>query len=230
MSDNNDHMSIETKASQGATKAADFAVAAIRRLIEDGALAPGQRLIEAELLQQVPVSRSTLREAYVRLAAAGLVELQHQRGACVRRLTRAALAEMFELRAGLEGFAAGLAAQRVAAGAPRAWLTEARAVWAGGEVLDNALSHMENNVPLHAGIVALAGNQRLAQALAPLELPAYRLQFLRLLDAPQRAASAREHVALIDALLAGRAARAEQLMRTHVRRAGELAQRIEGLL
>lgn len=214
---------------QRGAKAADFAAEAIRRLIEDGALAPGQRLIEAELLERVPVARGTLREAFVKLAAAGLVELRHQRGACVRRLSRAALAEMFELREGLEGYAAGLATRRIAAGAPAAFLSEARAVWRGAAARANALAHMENNVPFHAGIVTLAGNRRLAQALAPLELPAYRLQFLRLLDREQLEASAAEHLALIDALLEGRAARAEKLMRAHVRRAGQLAQRIVGL-
>ncbi|MBX9608779.1 MAG: GntR family transcriptional regulator [Gammaproteobacteria bacterium] len=221
-------MSDETALQRG-TKAADVAAEAIRRLIEDGALAPGQRLIEAELLERVPVARGTLREAFVKLAAAGLVEQRHQRGTCVRRLSRAALAEMFELREGLEGYAAGLAARRIAAGESAAFLREARAVWLGAAARANALAHMENNVPFHAGIVTLAGNRRLAQALAPLELPAYRLQFLRLLDRQQLEASAAEHLALIDALLAGKADRAEKLMRAHVRRAGQLAQRIVGL-
>ncbi len=211
------------------TKAADVAAAEIRRQIQDGFLAPGQRLIEAEFMAQWPVSRSSLREAFLKLAAEGLVELQHQRGACVRRMTRADLAELFQLRECLEGFAAGLAAAHGGDSSRRAWLMEARAVWQGDEVLNNELSHMENNVPLHDGIVAMAGNQRLAASLKLLELPAYRLQFLRLLDPAQREVSAREHVAIIDAILTGKSTQAEKLMRAHVRRAGQLAQCITGL-
>lgn len=212
------------------TKAADFAAADIRRQIQDGLLAPGQRLIEAELMAQLPVGRSTLREAFLKLAAEGLVELQHQRGACVRRLSRTAMSELFQMRECLEGYAAGLAASRVALGSHRAWLEEARAVWLTRDVLDNELAHMENNVPLHGGIVAMAGNARLVDMLRPLDLPAYRLQFLRLLDAEQRVISARQHLDIIDAILSGKVARAEKLMREHVRRAGQLALLMPGLV
>ena len=214
---------------EGLRKAADIAADEIRRQIHEGFLAPGQRLIEAELMGQIAVGRSTLREAYLKLAAEGLVELQHQRGACVRRMTRADLAEQFQLRECLEGFAAGLAATRVKHGGERAWLHEARAVWLAKDVLDNELSHMENNVPLHDGIVAMAGNTRLAASLKLMELPGYRLQFLRLLDREQRVISAHQHLEIIDAIVAGKAAQAEKLMRAHVRRAGELAQLIPGL-
>ena len=212
------------------TKAADVAAAEIRQQIHDGFLAPGQRLIEAELMARMPVGRSSLREAFLKLAAEGLLELQHQRGACVRRMTRAAMSELFQMRECLEGYAAGLAAKRVDVASHRAWLAEARAVWQAREVRDNELAHMENNVPLHDGIVAMAGNKRLAEMLRPLDLPGYRLQFLRLLDSEQRERSAHEHVDIIDAVVAGKAARAETLMRAHVRRAGQLALLIPGLL
>ena len=219
----------ETRSQDGQTKAADIAAAEIRRQIQEGFLAPGQRLIEAELMAQLPVGRSTLREAFLKLAADGLVELQHQRGAWVRRMTRADLAELFQMRECLEGYAAGLAATRVGSGTAGHWLAEARAVWLTEDVLNNEMSHMENNVPLHDGIVAMAGNGRLASSLKLMELPGYRLQFLRLLDREQRVLSARQHIDIIDAIVAGKAAQAEKLMRAHVRRAGELAQMIPGL-
>lgn len=212
-----------------ARKAAVQAADTIRRWILEGLLSPGQRLIEAELITQIPVSRSTLREAFLKLEGEGLVELRHQRGAFVKRLTRAAMSELFEMRECLEGYAAGLAASRVGQGSHRAWLSEARAVWLDEAVLANEMTHMENNVPLHDGIVAMSGNARLAVALRQLELPGYRLQFLRLLDREQRAVSARQHVAVIDAILAGKTAQAEKLMREHVRRAGCLALDIPGL-
>ncbi len=219
----------ESNQADGLRKAADVAAAEIRRQIQEGFLAPGQRLIEAELMGQLPVSRSTLREAFLKLAADGLIELQHQRGACVRRMTRADLAELFQMRECLEGYAAALAAQRIKQHSSRVWLLEARAVWLADDVLDNELTHMENNVPLHDGIVAMAGNKRLQSALKLLELPGYRLQFLRLLDRAQRTVSARQHIDIIDAVLAGKPVQAEKLMRAHVRRAGELAQLIPGL-
>lgn len=216
-----------------ARKAADVAADDIRRLIADGLVAPGQRLIEAELVDRIGVSRSTLREAFLKLAIDGLVELQHQRGACVRRMTRTAMQEMFELRECLEGYAAGLAATRVRGDSERsshrAWLEEARAIWAGETVPGDALAHMENNVPLHDGIVAMAGNARLKGTLAQFDMPAYRLRFMRLIDNAELARSAHDHVTIIDAILDGSAARAERAMRAHVRRSGRLALRIPDL-
>jgi DNA-binding FadR family transcriptional regulator len=49
--------------------------------------APGQRLIEVDLTAEYGVSRGTLREAFRRLAADGLIEIVPHRGAIVRRLS-----------------------------------------------------------------------------------------------------------------------------------------------
>lgn len=93
----------------------------------------------------------------------------------------------------------------------------------------NELTHMERNVFWHDGIVAMSGNARLVRSLKPLQIPGYRLQFLRLLDRAQREVAVREHLAIIDAILAGQAARADRLMRADVARAGVLAEAIPGL-
>jgi DNA-binding GntR family transcriptional regulator len=217
------------RASSPSLKAAGLAASVLRARIEDGVLAPGQRLIESELMAEIAVARSTLREAFLILEAEGLVELRHQRGAVVRQFTRADMRELFEVRACLEGRAAGLACARAELPVHRRWLRAARAEWCGEAVLANELTHMERNVPLHEGLIAMSGNARLARLLRPLAIPGYRLPFLRLLDGAARARSAREHVAIIDAVLAAKAARAEQLMRAHVARAGALAETIPGL-
>lgn len=212
-----------------AGKAAGIAASLLRNRILDGALAPGQRLIESELMAATAVGRSTLREAFLLLEAEGLVELRHQRGAIVRQLSRTDMRELFQIRASLEGLAAGLAAARVECDGHRQWLRAMRAEWSGDAVRSNELAHMERNVPLHDGIVSMSGNARLVRTLKPLQIPGYRLQFLRLLDRAQREVSVREHLAIIDAILAGQAARADRLMRAHVARAGALAETIPGL-
>jgi len=201
----------------------------VRERILDGYFSPGQRLIEAELMTEVEVGRSTLREAFLLLEAEGLVELRHQRGAVVRQLSRDDMRELFQIRATLEGLAAGLAATRIDMADNRRWLEKTRAQWTGDEVLDNEMTHMQRNVPLHEGIIARSGNARLMRSLKPLQIPGYRVPFLRLLDRGYREVSAREHLAIVDAILAGNAARADRLMRAHVERAGRLAQSIPGL-
>ncbi len=212
------------------TKAAKHAAEIIRLKILDGLLSPGQRLIEPDLMAELDVGRSTIREAFLKLDAEGFVELRHQRGAIVRRLTRRDMAELFEVRERLEGLAAALCAARVDQGGNRARLRAMRELWMREDLRSNSLKHMEENVDLHASIIAMGGNQRLIRMLEPLQIPGYRIQFLQLLDDERRVGSAAEHIAIIDALLAGDAGRAERLMREHVRRAGKIAQLIPGLL
>jgi len=212
------------------TKAAAYAVEAIRTRILEGLLSPGQRLIESELMAELDVGRSTLREAWLRLEADGLVELRHQRGAIVRRLSRRDMAELFEVRACLEGFGAALAAARIDQDGRRKELEAERQRWEQETVLANAVDFMAHNVELHRLISATGDNVRLMQILAPLQMPGYRLQFLRLLDLDYRRHSAKDHLAIIDAVLEGDSKRAEHLMRQHILEAGRLAQQIPDLL
>lgn len=210
-------------------KAAEFAAERIRQKILDGFLSPGQRLIEAELMTELDVGRSTIREAYLKLDSEGFVELRHQRGAVVKKMTRRDMAELFAIRERLEAMAAGLAATHVGRGDNRKRLEKMKDAWRHDDVLNNELTHMEKNVPFHEAIIAMSGNQRLARMLKPLQIPGYRIQYLKLLDRPFRELSAQEHVAIADAILAGDSDLAERLMRQHVRRSGELAQYIPGL-
>jgi DNA-binding GntR family transcriptional regulator len=212
------------------TKAAQFAAEAIRTRILEGLLSPGQRLIESDLMAELDVGRSTIREAFLRLDADGVVELRHQRGAIVRRLTRRDMKELFELRERLEGLGAALAAENVDVPGNREWLTAARKLWRSDEVVGNAVRHMDENVGFHRGVNLMSGNQRLLRMLEPLQVPGYRMQFLQLIDEKRRRASAAEHIAIIDAILAKEPLKAERLMREHVRRAAKMAQQIPGLL
>jgi len=212
-------------------KAANLAAEAIRSRILDSLLSPGQRLIEAELMAELDVGRSTIREAFLRLESDGLVELRHQRGAMVRRLSRRDMAELFEIRERLEGLGAALCASRASGQSQiRAQLRQARRHWSEMETQGNALRHMQDNVDFHRDLIEMSGNARLLRTLAPMQIPGYRMQFIQLMDDRHCAISATEHVAIIDAMLAGDATEAERLMRHHVRRAGELAQSISGLV
>ena len=93
-------------------RASDIAYRTVRQWILDGELTPGQRLIEEDVAQRVGVSRTSLRDCLRRLAADGLVRTEASRGTFVLALDTGEVDEVFQLRAMLEGHAAGLAAQR----------------------------------------------------------------------------------------------------------------------
>lgn len=211
--------STDAAGAQGAMGVVDAAVACIRHRIAEGAYLPGQRLVEPELMAALGVSRAALREAVVRLAAEGLLELERYRGASVRRLDRAAVAEMFEVRATLEGLAARRAAPVVAPSAPLR--TELRGIMAALEATDAdapdpTRAYVLANARLHGFVLHHARAPTLARLVPPLQMPLLRLTLARLLDARSRADSQAGHRIIAAALEAGDAAAAEAAMRSHV--------------
>jgi GntR family transcriptional regulator, trigonelline degradation regulator len=77
----------------------------MRQAILDFRLKPGQRLIERELIEQTGVSRTTIREVLRQLAAEGLVTTIPQKGAIVVVPSAQEAADLYEVRATLEGLA-----------------------------------------------------------------------------------------------------------------------------
>ncbi|MBI3531045.1 MAG: GntR family transcriptional regulator [Burkholderiales bacterium] len=85
----------------------------LRQMLVEGRIAPGAKLNERELCEELSVSRTPLREAIKTLAAEGLVELLPNRGAIALQLGEADILNTFEVMAGLEGLSGELAAQRI---------------------------------------------------------------------------------------------------------------------
>lgn len=87
-------------------------VDALRERILAGTVAPGERLVEGRLSEELGVSRMPVREALRQLAAEGLVTIEPRRGASVTTFSSEQMRELVEVRATLEGLNAKLAAQR----------------------------------------------------------------------------------------------------------------------
>src|ERR1700730_10311746 len=75
----------------------------LRQAIVEQRLPPGQRLIERELVEQIGVSRTTIREVLRQLTAEGLVTTIPQKGAVVAAPSPEEAADLYEVRAALEG-------------------------------------------------------------------------------------------------------------------------------
>jgi DNA-binding GntR family transcriptional regulator len=80
--------------------------------ILDGAYQPGTHLLQADICARFGVSRTPVREAFLKLQAQNLVELIPNKGARVRVPTLSELTEVYSVRAELEGYAASLAATK----------------------------------------------------------------------------------------------------------------------
>lgn len=83
----------------------------LRQSIIRMVLAPGQALSEKEIADTFSVSRQPVREAFIRLSEAGLVEVRPQRGTYVVRISRQAVLEARFVREAVEVAVAREAAQ-----------------------------------------------------------------------------------------------------------------------
>ena len=86
----------------------------LRQEIVSARLPPGYLLREAELAARFGVSKTPLREAFVRLEKDGFVEIAPYRSAVVRGYSRQDLREIYEVRELLEGLCAREAALNIA--------------------------------------------------------------------------------------------------------------------
>ncbi len=84
----------------------------LRDAIISGRLPPGARLIERELIAGMGVSRTVIRETLRQLESEGLIAMIPNKGPVVRALTLAEAADLYSIRAVLEGLAARLFATR----------------------------------------------------------------------------------------------------------------------
>lgn len=203
-----------------------WAVEAIREGIAAGSYAPGQRLIEADLTAELGVSRSTLREALRLLAAQGILQLIHNRGALVLRMSRPEVEQLYAIREVLEGLAAGLAARAVAAGASPAPLRRALAAMAPFKGSGESAAYFTHNRAFHAAVVAMSRNPQLERLIDQLQLPLLAMQFRSQLRDEDIAHSIAAHEEIADAILAGDPDRAEAAMRDHVRTGGRIVGRL----
>ncbi|KQP49258.1 GntR family transcriptional regulator [Pseudorhodoferax sp. Leaf274] len=181
----------------------------------------GQRLVEADLMRELGVSRSTVREALRVLAASGVVELTPHRGAVIRSLTREDAGHLLDVLEVLSGLAARLAAahidhgdnaQRFAAAARQ--LVAVDTPEARGRVLDARANY-------YRVMFEIAGNHELDRVLPQSRAHLFRAQFHDALTGADLRAMVAEYRGITDAILAGDPALAEKRMRRHLQKSGE---------
>lgn len=149
-----------------------MAIRQLRRQVTDGVWAVGERIpAEPELGQTLKVGRSTLREAVRALVQEGILEVRHGSGTFVvsdggdlwqTMFRRAAVLEVYEVRAGIEYQAARLAAQR-AEEADLERIEAALQVRMTVAEQGNEEAFVEADLAFHSAVVDAAHNELLSQ-------------------------------------------------------------------
>jgi DNA-binding GntR family transcriptional regulator len=201
--------------------------AALREAIVSGDLAPNARLVESDLGTAYEMSRGAVRTALIRLEQEGLVVREPHKGARVRQVSDDEAVEILQARAVLEGLAVRLTAQRIDdAGAERlrACLARQRDLLELGDLLGAS----DANADLHAALLELSGHGTALRLIRALNSQTVRYQYRTILIPGRSAASVEEHAAIVEAVIAGDADRAEKAMRNHLFNVAQAVQR--GLL
>lgn len=187
----------------------------LRTLLVEDHIAPGAKLNERELCEQLHVSRTPLREAIKALAAEGLVDLLPNRGAVAVKLTPTDVEHAFELLAALEGLSGELAAARASA----AEINEIQALhfeMRACHARQDLSGYYRLNARIHAAINQAAGNPVLAQTYRSLNARVQSLRFRTNQDAAKWLRAVQEHDAMIDALSARDGAALRQVLVQHL--------------
>jgi DNA-binding GntR family transcriptional regulator len=190
-------------------------VADLRAAILRGDYAPRQRLVEADICEQLGASRFTVRTALQELAGEGLVELERNKGARVRAISIDEAIEISEVRIVLEGLAAARAAERVTA----AQVKQLRRI---GEQMRRAVAtaaltrYSDLNAELHALIRDISGNATSTRVIEQLRAQMVRHQFALSLIPGRPAVSLAQHQKIIDAVARRDPKAAERAMREHI--------------
>ena len=197
------------------TAATKLASAALRTALINGDLAPGQRLVEAELAESFDVSRASLRAALIDLAADGLVERIPNRGARVRVVSLQEAVSITECRMVLEGLCAAKAAECVT-DEEITVLTKLGAQMRHSVANGDPMTYSALNRELHRLIRQYAAQPVASDLLDRLNGQLVRHQFRLALRAGRPQVSLHEHLAIIEAVARREPATAEAAARAHL--------------
>jgi DNA-binding GntR family transcriptional regulator len=189
----------------------------LREAILAGSLPPGARLRAESLAERLQTSRTPVREALHLLAREGLVDIEPRRGAVVRQFDAADLADLYDVRALIEPYAARRAATRIGAPDVGRLADLCDRADARGAADDAAVEdQVALNEEFHRIIVAASGSPRLEAALravAGIPRP-FRAAFWH--DDAQREQSLFCHRQIVHALERRQPRLAEAAMEMHI--------------
>lgn len=199
------------------SKQAQLVVEAVVEQIDAGVILPGEQISEKALMAQIGVSRTPVREAFIRLEADGLIQRNARKGAVLFKPDIGEFLTILELHSNLESHAAELAAQRI---------TPELAEVLSGTVAacqqhvaefgaQNYAQYYSLNLKFHDTVARASGNTALADLIrlnARKLMGYYRMRY----RAPGNSAkSSDEHSQICDHILSHRPQEARLAMQQH---------------
>jgi len=186
----------------------------LRQRIIAGDFAPGVRISESEIALSCSVSRQPVREAFIKLAEEGLVEVRPQRGTYVSKISNSAVMDARFVREAIESDVVKLLAEMK----DPALISELRdqlVKQRDAMDLDPGV-FMELDEKFHQTLAEGAGKAYAWHVLEGLKSQMDRVRHLSARQFPV-AKLFDQHTAIVDAIALGNVVAAEQALRLHLR-------------
>lgn len=204
-----------TSAPAPAPSLVETAYRAIRARILDNLWPPGHRALEQELALELGMSRTPVREALIRLAQEGLVEVQPRHGMRVLPVSADDMREIYEVLTALESMAVDLVARRKPTARELDPLVQASRDMAKALKADDLDAWAAADERFHRHLVELSGNRLLIENVQNCWDRAHRARMVTLRMRPKPTHSTREHMDVVDKIRAGDARGAFEAHRAH---------------
>ena len=201
---------------------ADKAYRELRARILDNSMPSGEQYTEEELAAMLQMSRTPTREAMLRLAGEGLVEVRPRHGMRIKPVSQVDMREIYEVLTALESMAAALAAARSDQGESVKQLRNAIRDMDAALERDDLAAWAVADERFHTLLVEAAGNSRLTELVQTYVGQSHRVRMLTLRLRPKPSMSNRDHEAVVDAVAAHDAKRAREIHFTHREQSGRM--------
>ena len=186
-------------------KEIDTAVEQLKRDILQGRFVPGQRLVEVDIMSHLDITRGRVRDVFKRLHSEGIVKIDRNRGASVRKVSREEVFDIFEV---LEEISL-LIIRKIGSQAEepemqkrlRASLNAARKFHDRSLTIIKVLEYMDENARFWGDLADLAGNPVLSEIRLRLQAPLFRLAMEGLTVSGSHEQWIARHEEIISALL-----------------------------
>ncbi len=190
----------------------DNAADQLRADIQQGRLVPGQRLVETDMMQHLGVTRGRVRDVFKRIEAEGLVQIDKNRGASVRKISRDEVMHVTEVLEDISLMMIRKAARQLDNPPNRKKLQDslaaARQFRKESTHIIKVQSYMDENARFWGSLAALAGNPILADIRFRLQTLLFRFAMEGLTVHEEREKWLAWHEDIIAALLKGETAAA----------------------
>lgn len=183
----------------------DAAVEQLKRDIFQGRFVPGQRLVEVDIMSHLEITRGRVRDVFKRLHAEGIVQIDRNRGASVRKASREEVFDIFEVLEEISILIIRKIGSRVEdkdmQRRLRASLIAARKFHDRSVNIIKVPEYMDENARFWGDLADLAGNPVLSEIRLRLQAPLFRLAMEGLTVSGSHEQWIARHEEIISALL-----------------------------